>query len=78
MASLPTTDLDTYRRTDEILDVFRTAVREAQSDSHHQGVANVYYFDGKRYFELPSGDITQTPQFTLVSNGAEQLHEPEP
>jgi hypothetical protein len=67
ISPLPT-NIETYRRTDELLNVFRAAVREAQADSRNRGVANVYYFDGVRYFEHPDGEITRT----ATRNGAEQ------
>ena len=73
-----TTSLEAYQKTDELMDVFRLAVKEAQIESHHRGVPNVYYFDGNRYFELPSGEITQTSPVCLQANGAEQSDEPEP
>lgn len=67
-------NIETYRKTDALLNVFRAAVREAQEDSRKRGVANVYYFDGVRYFELPNGEITRCPQ---TGNGAEQTDAPE-
>jgi len=70
-----TTSLEAYQKTDELMDVFRLAVKEAQIESHHRGVPNVYYFDGNRYFELPSGKITQKPPVYLQGNGAEQSDE---
>lgn len=73
-----TTSLEAYQKTDELMDVFRLAVKEAQIESHHRGVPNVYYFDGNRYFELPSGKITQTSPVCLQANGAEESDEPEP
>ena len=66
-----TTSLEAYQKTDELMDIFRLAVKEAQLESHHRGVSNVYYFDGNRYFELPSGKFTQTPPACLQANGAE-------
>lgn len=68
MISPRPTNIETYQKTDELLNVFRAAVREAQADSHNRGVANVYYFDGVRYFEFPDGEITQAE----TRNGAEQ------
>lgn len=55
------TNVETYWKTDELMDIFRSAVREAQDQSRRRGVPNVYYFDGERYFELPSGEMIQSP-----------------
>ena len=66
------TSVETYHKADELMDIFRLAVREAQVDSHRRGVSNVYYFDGTRYYELPSGEMTQSPQLGRQTDGAEQ------
>ncbi len=55
------TDIETYQKADELMDIFRAAVSDAQAESREMGVANVYYQNGKRYFELPSGEIRQVP-----------------
>jgi len=55
-------NLETFLKTDELLNVFRAAVRDAQEDSRRRGVANVYYFDGVRYFENPDGEIIRSPR----------------
>ena len=67
-------NIETYHKTDELLNVFRAAVKEAQEDSHKRGVANVYYFDGVRYFEFPDGETTQSE----IRNRAEPTDEREP
>lgn len=67
-------NLETYWKTDEVLNVFRAAVREAQEESHRRGVPNVYYFDGVRYFEFPDGEIRRLPR---IQKGAEQWDERE-
>ena len=72
------TNLETYQKADELMDIFRSAVREAQVESHKLGVSNVYYFDGTRYFELPSGEITQSPQVGRDAIGAEQTDAAKP
>ena len=68
-------NIETYRKTDELLNIFRAAVREAREDSHRQGVPNVYYFDGVRYFEFPNGEISRLPE---THNVAELTDEREP
>lgn len=67
-------NLETYRKTDELLNVFRAAVREAQEESHRRGVPNVYYFDGVRYFEFPDREICRFPR---IQKGAEHGSERE-
>ena len=58
-------NIDTFRKADELMRIFRSAVRKAQAESRRLGVANVYSFNGKRYFELPNGDYSRiAPQAT--------------
>lgn len=52
------TEIETYHRADEMMEVFRNAVREAQVESRRLGVANVYSHEGQIYYELPNGRIT--------------------
>ncbi len=52
--------LETYRKADEFMRVFRTAVRKAQEESRRLGVPNVYFINGIRYYELPNGDYCRT------------------
>ena len=53
-------NIDTFRKADEFMCIFRSAVRKAQAESRRLGVANVYSFNGERYFELPNGDYSRT------------------
>jgi hypothetical protein len=52
-------DMDTFQKVDELMRVCRSAVRKAQAESRRLGVANVYSFDGRLYYELPSGDYSR-------------------
>ena len=52
-------NLETYQRVDEIMRIFRLAVRDAQEESRRLGVANVYSFNGQIYYELPDGELTR-------------------
>ena len=52
--------IETYRKVDALMQICRTAVRKAQAESRRLGVANVYSFNGQRYYELPNGDIVRT------------------
>ncbi len=54
-------DLETYRRTDELIRECREAVREAQEESRAMGVPNVYSYNGRLYYELPNGELSLTP-----------------
>jgi len=56
----PLNDLETYQRVDELVRVFRSAVRKAQAESRRLGVPNVYSINGQLYYELPNGDYTRT------------------
>ncbi len=53
------TPIETFHKADEYMRVFRTAVRKAQAESRHKGVANVYVLNGVRVLELPNGDYRQ-------------------
>ena len=44
----------------EILKIASKAVKAAQKKSLANGIANVYSKNGKIYFQLPDGTITQT------------------
>ena len=52
-------DVDTYQKVDELMRVCRSAVRKAQAESRRLGVANVYFFDGQLYYELPNGEYSR-------------------
>ena len=54
-------DVKVYQRGIEMMRIFRTAVLKAQEESRRLGVPNVYSINGKIYFEMPDGEITQTP-----------------
>ena len=56
--------MNAYEETDEIMRVFRTAVRKAQEESRRMGVANVYVINGQRYYELPNGEYTRNSPYT--------------
>jgi hypothetical protein len=53
-------DVDTYQKVDELMRVCRSAVRKAQAESRELGVANVYSFDGRLYYELPNGEYSRS------------------
>ncbi len=63
-------NIDTFRKADELMRICRTAVRKAQAESRRLGVANVYSFNGERYFELPNGDYSRTMPKPTGKNGA--------
>ena len=53
-------NIETFRKADELMRICRSAVRKAQAESRRLGVANVYSFNGQRYYELPNGDYSRT------------------
>lgn len=59
MAEVPK-NIDTFLKADELMRICRSAVRKARAESRRLGVANVYTFDGERYYELPNGDYSRT------------------
>jgi hypothetical protein len=60
---------ETFRRADELVSVFRSAVRKAQAESRQLGVANVYSLNGQLYYELPNGDYSRQSPSVGPSEG---------
>ena len=63
-------NIDTFTKADELMRICRSAVRKALAKNRQLGVANVYSFNGERYFELPNGDYSRTPPNSNRDNGA--------
>ena len=53
-------DDDFRKKVDHWMDVMRLAVANARAESRRLGVPNVYWIDGRRFFELPNGEVTET------------------
>lgn len=51
-------DFKAYKKTNKMMELFREAVREAQEESRRLGVPNVYFINGRTYYELPNGELT--------------------
>jgi hypothetical protein len=51
--------LETYQLAAEFQRIGNRAVRAAQEESRRLGVPNVYSINGRLYFELPNGEITE-------------------
>jgi len=66
----PLTNIETFQKADELMRILRSAVRKAQEESRRLGVANVYSFNGQRYYELPNGDYSRTPPETTTAEDA--------
>ncbi len=60
-------NVETFQKVDELMRVFRSAVRKAQAESRRLGVANVYFIDGQPLYELPNGEYTRTPPSSTES-----------
>lgn len=52
-------NIETYRLAVELQRIGNRAVRRAQEENRRLGIPNVYSKDGKLYFELPTGEITE-------------------
>src|SRR5262249_47629148 len=50
--------VEIYRNAAELQRIGNRAVHEAQEESRRLGVPNVYSLNGKVYYELPNGEIT--------------------
>ncbi len=55
--------IEIYRNAAELQRIGNRAVREAQEESRRMGVPNVYSLNGKVYYELPNGEITDKNPF---------------
>ncbi len=53
-------DPEFRKKVDHWMEVMRTAVANARAESRRLGVPNVHWIDGRRYFELPNGEVTET------------------
>ena len=60
-------DTEPFRRADELIRIFRSAVRKTQAENRRLGVANVYSLNGQLYYELPNGDYSRQPPSTRPS-----------
>lgn len=49
---------DFFKRVFEIVQIGNAAVRAAQEENRKAGIASVYSFHGKLYYELPDGTLT--------------------
>lgn len=59
----------------DILKVASKAVKEAQKKSLKNGVANVYSKNGRIYFQLPDGTITEQIPKEYVKSGYKGANE---
>jgi hypothetical protein len=55
--------IEIYRSAAELQRIGNRAVHEAQEESRRLGVPNVYSLNGKIYYELPNGEITDKSPF---------------
>ena len=52
-------DNELCKMVDHWMDVMRAAVANAREESRRLGVPNVHWVDGRRFFELPNGEVTE-------------------
>lgn len=50
--------LSVYQRSTFFLSLFNQAVEEAKKQNKKLGLPNDFVISGKRYYELPNGEIT--------------------
>ena len=65
-------NLETFQKVDELMRVFRSAVRKAQAESRRLGVPNVYFIDGHALYELPNGEYTRTCPWAAESSAIDR------
>ena len=52
-------DNELRKTVDHWMDVMRLAVANARAESRRLGVPNVFWIDGRRFFEMPNGEVTE-------------------
>lgn len=52
-----------YRQAFEFLRIGNEAVQKAQEENRRLGIPNAYSRNGRTYYELPNGEITQENPF---------------
>lgn len=62
-------EVEMYRKAADFVRIGRLAVKEAQEESRRLGVANVYFINGRTYYELPDGEYTMKPPPGYEKNG---------
>ncbi len=55
--------LETYQRAFEYLRIGSDAVQKAQEENRRLGIPNAFSRNGRIYYELPNGEITQEDPF---------------
>jgi hypothetical protein len=56
-------NIETYLRAIEIQRIGNRAVRRVQEENRRRGIPNAYSRNGKLYFELPDGSLTEKNPF---------------
>jgi len=55
--------IETYRKAAELQRIGNRAVQAAQEENRRLGIPNAYSRNGKCYYELPNGEITDKNPF---------------
>lgn len=62
-------DAEAYREAFERAKIAKRAVRKAIEENRRLGLPNVFYRNGRMYWELPDGTITyERPEEPLITN----------
>ena len=57
--------LSTYQTTSYFTNLFSKAVKEAKEINRQNGLPNDFVVNGKRFYELPNGEITRENPLTI-------------
>ena len=67
---------ETYAAIDEIVRIGSRGVAKAQERNRRLGVPNVYWINGRLYYETSNGELSATDPFSHGQRATEQSREP--
>jgi hypothetical protein len=71
MAQFGRLSREAYREAAELRRIGNRAVRKAQEENRRRGIPNAYSLQGRLYYQLPSGEITEDDPFDELTSGTD-------
>lgn len=63
--------LNTYETIEQFVRIGSDAIWRAQEESRSLGVPNVYFLNGRIYYEMPTGELSVTDPYLPKNNSSE-------